>query len=112
MTGVDAGVQLLHVEGGRRLGPERELAGTRERLRELGARPPARAVSAGTAGMTGRELEIARLVARRRSNKEIGAALDVSPRTVSTHLSNIFTKLGVGSRGELADLLREEGLLE
>ena len=95
-----------------RIGAERELAGTRDRLRELGARPPVKAVSAGTAGMTGRELEIARLVARRCSNKEIATTLDVSPRTVSTHLSNIFTKLGVGSRGELADLVREEGLLE
>ena len=75
-------------------------------------RPPARASGAGVAGMTGRELEIARLVARRRSNKEIAAALQVSPRTVSTHLSNIFGKLGVGSRGERADLVREEGLLD
>ena len=46
-----------------------------------------KAVSAGTAGMTGRELEIARLVAARKSNKEIAAALDVSPRTVSTSCS-------------------------
>lgn len=95
-----------------RLGAERELAGTRERLRELGVRPPVKAVSAGTAGMTGRELEIARLVAQRQSNKEIAARLDVSPRTVSTHLSNIFAKLGVESRGALADFVREEGLLD
>jgi len=31
---------------------------------------------------------------------------------VSTHLSNIFLKLGVGSRGELADFVRSNGLLE
>ena len=95
-----------------RLGAERELDGTREQLRELGARPPTRSMTQGVAGLTGRELEIVRLVAARRSNKEIGAALGISARTASTHLSNIFTKLGVESRGELADRAREAGLLE
>ncbi|MFL5582180.1 MAG: helix-turn-helix transcriptional regulator [Gemmatimonadaceae bacterium] len=95
-----------------RLGAERELSATRDQLRELGARPPARTVASGAAGLTGRELEIVRLVAARRSNKEIGTALGISPRTVSTHLSNIFAKLEVGSRGELTDFVRENGLPE
>jgi DNA-binding CsgD family transcriptional regulator/tetratricopeptide (TPR) repeat protein len=94
------------------LGAQRELDGTREQLRDLGARPPSRTLTQGIAGLTGRELEIVRLVAARRSNKEIGAALGISARTASTHLSNIFTKLGVESRGELADRAREAGLLE
>lgn len=94
------------------LGAQRELDGTREQLRELGARPPSRTLTQGAAGLTGRELEIVRLVAARRSNKEIGTALGISARTASTHLSNIFTKLGVESRGELADRAREAGLLE
>lgn len=94
-----------------RLGAEPELRATREQLRELGARPPVRSIAAGAAGLTGRELEIVRLVANRRSNKEIGAALDISSRTVSTHLSNVFAKLGVASRGELADYARGAGLL-
>ena len=51
------------------------------------------------------------MVAQRKSNKEIGAVLDISARTVSTHLSNIFAKLGVASRGELADFARSNGLL-
>src|SRR5215471_20587571 len=93
------------------LGAQAELDATREQLRELGARPPARSVTQGVAGLTGRELEIVRLVAARRSNKEIGSALGISARTASTHLSNIFSKLGVTSRGELADLAREAGLL-
>jgi DNA-binding CsgD family transcriptional regulator len=62
------------------------------------------------AGLTGREVEIVRLVVARRSNKEIGTALGISARTASTHLSNIFTKLGVESRGELADRVREAGI--
>ncbi|HEY4307112.1 MAG TPA: BREX system ATP-binding domain-containing protein [Gemmatimonadaceae bacterium] len=94
------------------LGAERELDATREQMRELGARPPARVATEGAAGLTGRELEIVRLVAARRSNKEIGTVLGISSRTASTHLSNIFAKLGVASRGELADHARERGLLE
>jgi DNA-binding CsgD family transcriptional regulator/tetratricopeptide (TPR) repeat protein len=93
------------------LGAEPELDGTREQLRVLGSRPPQRSVTAGVAGLTGRELEIVRLVAARRSNKEIGAALDISSRTVSTHVSNIFAKLGVASRGELTDYARKNGLV-
>jgi DNA-binding CsgD family transcriptional regulator len=95
-----------------RLGAERELILARKQLRDLGARPPARSAPSGAEGLTSRELEIVRLVAARKSNKEIGRALDISPRTVSTHLTNIFTKLGVGSRGELADFVRERGLFE
>jgi len=94
------------------LGAEPELDATREQMRELGARPPTRTNTQGVGGLTGRELEIVRLVAARRSNKEIGAALGISARTASTHLSNIFAKLGVESRGELADRAREAGLLE
>ncbi len=89
-----------------------ELDATREALRELGVRPPSRSSIPGAAGLTGRETEIARMVAARKSNKEIGTALNISARTVSTHLSNIFLKLNVASRGELADFVREHGLAE
>jgi len=94
-----------------RLGAAGELSKVREELRLIGIRPPARSVATGVAGLTGRETEIARMIALRKSNKEIGAALDISARTVSTHLSNIFVKLGCASRGELADLVRTNGLL-
>lgn len=95
-----------------RLGATVELEGTREEMRELGVRPPPKSVASGAAGLTGREIEIARMVATRKSNKEIGGALEISARTVSTHLSNIFLKLSVGSRGELADFVRQNGLLD
>lgn len=93
-----------------KLGAQIELDAVRTQIRELGARPPSRTVATGMAGLTGRELEIARMVARRKANKEIGAALDISARTVSTHLSNIFGKVGVTSRGELADYVRDNSL--
>jgi DNA-binding CsgD family transcriptional regulator len=88
-----------------RLGAGRELAKTREQMRELGARPPSRGDDAH-GGLTAREAEIARLVADRKSNKTIAKTLDISPRTVTTHLSNIFRKLEIGSRGELVDVVR------
>ena len=95
-----------------KLGAADELSGTREEMRERGVRPPPKSVTAGAAGLTGREIEIARMVATRKSNKEIGGALQISSRTVSTHLSNIFMKLSVTSRGELADFVRQNGLLD
>ena len=95
-----------------RLGASAELSGTREEMRERGVRPPPKTITSGAAGLTGREIEIARMVASRKSNKEIGGALQISARTVSTHLSNIFLKLSVGSRGELADFVRQNGLLD
>ncbi len=48
-------------------------------------------------------------MAKRRSNKAIAKELGISPRTVTTHLTNIYGKLDVGSRGELVDLVRERG---
>lgn len=95
-----------------KLGATAELTGTREEMRERGVRPPPKSITPGAAGLTGREIEIARMVASRKSNKEIGGALQISARTVSTHLSNIFLKLSVGSRGELADFVRQNGLLD
>jgi DNA-binding CsgD family transcriptional regulator len=106
-----------------RLGAEVELNATRDQMRELGARLPSRTPGAvagvglgggvgpgGVTGLTSREIEIIQLISTRKSNKEIGSALGISSRTVSTHLSNIFGKLNVTSRGELADLVRERGL--
>jgi signal transduction histidine kinase len=50
--------------------------------------------------LTPRELEVLRLLAEGMSNKSIGGALGVSPRTINFHLDNIFSKLGVASRTE------------
>jgi DNA-binding NarL/FixJ family response regulator len=54
------------------------------------------------AGLTARELDVLRLLVRHQTDKEIAAALFLSPRTVSTHVANIFNKLGVANRREAA----------
>jgi DNA-binding NarL/FixJ family response regulator len=84
----------------------------------LGARPLAEQITAlllrtaGTGhgagtererlGLTGRELEVLRLVTAGQSNREIAAALFISPKTASVHVSNILAKLGAATRTEAA----------
>lgn len=63
-----------------------------------------------SAELTNRELEIARLVARGLSNEEIGQRLDIAPRTVATHVSNIMAKLGLANRTQLALYALRHGL--
>jgi ATP/maltotriose-dependent transcriptional regulator MalT len=53
-------------------------------------------------GLTARELEVLRLVAAGRSNREIASELFISAKTASVHVSNILSKLRVASRGEAA----------
>jgi DNA-binding CsgD family transcriptional regulator len=57
---------------------------------------------AGALGLTEREIEVLRLVAAGRSNREIAGELFISPKTASVHVSNILGKLNVASRGEAA----------
>jgi DNA-binding CsgD family transcriptional regulator len=76
-------------------------------LRRLGRRVTrrGRGVAAGDAGLTARELEVARLVMAGRTNREIAAELFLSEKTVETHLRHAFEKLGVSSRAALAGVL-------
>jgi DNA-binding NarL/FixJ family response regulator len=50
------------------------------------------------AGLTPREVEVLRLVAQGLTDAQVAEQLVVSPRTVSTHLTSIYNKLGVNSR--------------
>jgi DNA-binding CsgD family transcriptional regulator len=87
-------------------GAERYRKEAERELRKLGRHIHRRtrpgADGTGVDSLTERELEVARLVADRRTNPEIAAALFLSPKTVETHLRNIFRKLGVANRVELA----------
>jgi ATP/maltotriose-dependent transcriptional regulator MalT len=55
-----------------------------------------------THDLTLRELDVVRLIARGQSNREIGDALFISPRTVASHIRNIFSKLNCDSRTDVA----------
>ena len=70
-----------------------------------------RALSGGGRGssLTPRELDVLRVAARGLGNKQIGVELGLSERTVQTHLTRIFGKLGVSSRTEAVLLALREG---
>jgi len=71
-------------------------------LRAAGAVPSAVTPSDPMARLTPQELQVVRLAADGTSNKQTGAQLLLSPRTVGCHLGNAFPKLGVTAREELA----------
>lgn len=66
--------------------------------------------SAWPAGLTGREVEVLRLIAAGQSNRAIAEALYISPNTVLHHVSSIFVKLGVANRAEAAAYAIRQGL--
>jgi DNA-binding CsgD family transcriptional regulator len=63
---------------------------------------PGKTGGKGIETLTARELEVAWLVVDRRTNPQIAAQLYLSQKTVETHLRNIFRKIDVSSRVELA----------
>ena len=126
-----AGV-ILAATGERERALER-LADAHRTARKLGARPVAAAAAAEVqalgesverrlgkraaaevegGGLSRRELEVIRLVAEGRTNREVAEDLFVSPRTVDMHVRNILAKFGVRSRIEAAGRARELGLLD
>jgi predicted ATPase/DNA-binding NarL/FixJ family response regulator len=74
-------------------------------LGELAAAAPA-----WPAGLTGREVEVLRLIAAGHSNRAIAETLFISPNTVLRHVSNIFAKTGVANRAEAAAYATRQGL--
>ena len=97
-------------------GANLELEAARDSFEQLGAEPDARLVrdkmgrSQSAGGLSPREMEVLRLVAAGRSNKEIAADLFISENTVARHVQNIFAKLGVASRSAATSLALKEGL--
>jgi DNA-binding NarL/FixJ family response regulator len=78
------------------------------------SKPRARSSSvprAFPAQLTGREVEVLRLLARGHSNKTIAGRLGVSPKTVGHHVSHVYAKAGVSTRAAAALFAVEHGLL-
>jgi DNA-binding CsgD family transcriptional regulator/tetratricopeptide (TPR) repeat protein len=95
-----------------------ELDAARDMFFRLGAAPDLAQLDSLTGkggrsehGLTARELEVLRLIARGRSNREIATALVISERTVARHVQNIFAKLGVSSRASASVFAAERHLL-
>jgi len=95
-----------------------ELEAAHEAFVRLGATPDLARLDAlagvthePTHGLTARELEVLRLVAAGRSNREIAAGLVISEHTVARHLQNIFAKLDVSSRTAASAFAYEHDLL-
>jgi DNA-binding NarL/FixJ family response regulator len=72
---------------------------------------PVPALVAGSEALTGRELEVLRLVASGRSNAEIAEHLVIAEATVKTHLNRLMTKLGLTSRAQAVVVAYESGLV-
>ena len=66
---------------------------------------------AGVSELSGREIEVLRLVADGQSNKEIGEQLGLSALTVKSHLARIARKLGTGDRAEMVALTMRAGAI-
>jgi HD-GYP domain-containing protein (c-di-GMP phosphodiesterase class II) len=65
----------------------------------------------GPAGLTAREIEVLRLLARGLSNREIAARLVVAPKTVGRHVENIYLKIGASTRATASLFAMQHGLL-
>jgi len=77
----------------------RDLPAMVDRCSQLLSAPPP--TLAGCLGITPREAEVLDLIARGLSNKDIAAALNLSPRTVEKHVESLLRKVGARSRTEL-----------
>ena len=101
-----AGTCVMLADAYRALGDDAsadaELARAQAVYERLGVQRPMRELPDG---LTAREYEVLTHVAEGHSNREIGAALFISDRTVARHLTNIYNKIGVSSRTQ-ADPLR------
>jgi DNA-binding CsgD family transcriptional regulator len=102
----DRAARLQALDTFDRLGAAAAAALVRRRLRAEGVgsvpRGPRAATKTNPLGLTGRQVDILRLLAANLSNKEIAARLDLSPKTVDHHVSAILSKLDVATRKQAA----------
>lgn len=85
---------------------------TRRIIEEYARRPVAHDPPAGVERLSGREVEVVRLLAKGRSNAELAAELFVSEGTVKTHVSSVLTKLNLRDRVQAVVFAYESGLVQ
>ncbi|MEM8747137.1 MAG: response regulator transcription factor [Actinomycetota bacterium] len=116
---LDAEVAMAHARVALRAGRRDEGRGHARQAAELLGRWPGRRRDEALAlaadevcsdELTGREIDVARLVARGMTNGQIAEELFIARKTVSTHVSNILMKLDMSSRTEIATWMVRSGL--
>jgi len=117
----------LRIATGDHAGAQSLLASAQAVCETLGARPTLAHIDALSAqstnaasstksapfpvGLTAREVDVLRLIANGLTDAEAGAQLFISPRTISTHLTSIYSKIGVSSRYAAARFANEHGIV-
>ena len=91
---------------------EHFLSQTTTMLPQQRALTPGRAAKQAFGGLTAREREVATLIGKGKSNREIAELLVVGNRTVEAHVSGILSKLGFTSRAQIAVWVHEKGLVQ
>jgi DNA-binding CsgD family transcriptional regulator len=97
-----------------------ELTAARQTFDRLGAKPDAtraqalerRGETAAPGGLSAREIQVLRLIAAGKTNRAIAQALAISEKTVARHVSNIFTKLSLGSRSAATAYAFQHGFVQ
>jgi DNA-binding NarL/FixJ family response regulator len=104
-----AGVERLELHGAVALADRIRRILRDEGVVQLPPRPRA-STRANPAGLTNRQLDVAKLVARGLTNAEIADRLFISPKTTDHHVSAVLTKLGIPSRRAVIVQASELGL--
>jgi DNA-binding NarL/FixJ family response regulator len=98
---------MLEAEAGAKLDPDAVAC-----VLAAGGRRAAASRPGWPPGLTDREVEVLRLIARGRSNREVAAQLFISAKTVGRHVENVYAKIDVSSRAAAAVFAMEHHLLE
>ena len=111
---VDHGKALSLLDDGLAIARELGMVPLEERL--IGLQEKAASMAAPTPaypdGLTGREVEVLRLLAAGRTNQQIADELVIAPNTAAKHVANILGKTGTANRAEAATYANQQGLVE
>ena len=102
----------VYLEEGRALAAKLGMEPLRQRITDRLARFSPTALRAYPDGLTEREVDVLKLIARGLTNQEISGELSISTRTVTTHVRNVYEKIGVTNRVAASAYAADNGLVE